>query len=158
MENEEVEDVARVRGAVRGDRNELGACVVLYADGDELGLSRSEDVDVEGSGRWTSCPLALALDEEEVVLDLEDSPITPPRSLAFRTSVARSGLEAVPAERSKLLRLLLVLVLVLAPPVPASGGASVILLSGGAEESKLAFICADSESAAGSTAPVPVLV
>lgn len=115
---------------------------------------------MDGRGRWTSCPLELAVDEEEVpALDLEDSPeppMIPPRSLAFRTSVGRSGLLAVPAERSRLRRLLLVLVPVLVlGPVPASGGARVILFSGGAEESKLAFICADSDSAEeGSTAPV----
>lgn len=85
-ENEDVEDVARVRGpGGTGERK------ILEEDGLEFD-ALEEPPSSPGTGRSLLCIFELS--------------ITPPRSFALRTSVAKSGLLAVPGERNKL-RLLL---------------------------------------------------
>jgi hypothetical protein len=83
-ENDEVEDVARVRGpAGTGERKSL--------EEDALELDAPEALaSSPGAGGGRSLPCVFAL------------PMTPPRSFALRTSVAKSGLLAVPGERNKL--------------------------------------------------------
>lgn len=91
-ENDDVEDVARVRGpGGTGERKSLEEDA-LELDGREAFVSSP------GAAGGRSLPWVFAL------------PTTPPRSFALRTSVAKSGLLAVPGERNKL-RLLLVLLI-----------------------------------------------
>jgi len=84
MENDEVEEVARARGpGGTGERKSLEEDVL------ELEAPAAHPCS-PGTDACRSLPCIFAV------------PITPPRSFALRTSVAKSGLLAVPGERNKL--------------------------------------------------------
>jgi hypothetical protein len=98
-ENEEEDEVVRIRDVSFGERRSL------KADGAELEAAlelAAPRLSTTTSGMESE---AVFREAAEVFATGEAAPITPPRSRAFRTRVARSGLLDVPGERRRLRRL-----------------------------------------------------